>query len=215
MAKVLETHFSISPFNEYSGFISFRIDWFDLLPVQGILKSLLQHHSSKASILQPSPFFLVQLSHSYMTPGKTITLTWTIVSKIMPLLFNMLSRLVTRSLWRLVLPRSKCILISWFQPPSVILEPKKIKSLTVFIVSPCICIWCQMPWSPFFECWVLSQRFHSSFTFIKRIFSSSSFSAIRVVSSTYLRLLIFLLTILTPACASFIQCGISHDVLCI
>ena len=120
MAKFLEIQFSISPFNEYSGLISFRIDWFDLLAVQWILKSLIQHHSSKVSILRPSAFFLVQLSHPYMTPGKTITLTWTIVSKIMPLLFNMLSRLVTA-----FLPRSKCILILWFQPPSaVILEPE-------------------------------------------------------------------------------------------
>ena len=120
--------FSISPSNEYSGLIFFRIDWLDLLAVQGTLKSLLQHHSSKASILQHSAFFTVQLSHPYMTTGKTIALTrWTLVSKVMALLFNMLSRLVIA-----FLPRSKCILISWLQSPSaVILEPPKIKSLTV------------------------------------------------------------------------------------
>ena len=125
--------FSISPSNEYSGLISFRMDWLDLLAVQGTLKSLLQHHSSKASNLQHSAFFMVQLSYSYMTTGKTIALTrQTFVSKVMSLLFNMLSRLVIA-----FLPRSKRHLISWLQSPSaVILEPKKIKSHTVSIVSP-------------------------------------------------------------------------------
>ena len=120
--------FSISPSNEHSGLISFRMDWLDLLAVQGTLKSLLQHHSSKASILQCSAFFMVQLSHPYMTTGKTIALTrWTFVGKVMSLLFNMLSRLVIT-----FLPRSKHLLISWLQlPSSVILEPPKIKSLTV------------------------------------------------------------------------------------
>ena len=120
--------FSISPSNEYSGWISFRMDWLDLLAVQGTLKSLLQHHSSKASILRLSAFFIVQLSHPYMTTGKTIGLTrQTFVGKVMSLLFNMLSRLVIA-----FLPRSKRLLISWLQSPSVvILEPKKIKSLTV------------------------------------------------------------------------------------
>ena len=115
-------HFSISPSNEYSGLISFRIDLLDLLAVQGTLKSLLQHHSSKASILRHSAFFRVQLSHPYMTTGKTIALTrWTFVSKVMSLLFNMLSRLVIT-----FLPRSKRLLISWLQSPSaVILEPPK------------------------------------------------------------------------------------------
>ena len=114
-------NFSISPPNEYSGLISFRIDWFGLLAVQGTLKSLLQHHSSKASILWCSAFFTVQLSHPYMTTGKTIALTrWTFVSKVMSLLFNMLSRLV-----KTFLSRSKRFLISWLQSPSaVILEPK-------------------------------------------------------------------------------------------
>jgi hypothetical protein len=114
--------FSISPSNEHPGLISFRMDWLDLLAVQGTLKSLLQHHSSKASILQHSAFFTVQLSHPYMTTGKTIALTrWTFVGKVMSLLLNMLSRLVIT-----FLPRSKCLLISWLQPPSaVILEPQK------------------------------------------------------------------------------------------
>ena len=112
------------------------MDWLDLLAVQGTLKSLLQHHSPKASILQHSAFFVLQLSHPYMTTGKTIALTRrTFVGKVMPLLFNMLSRLVTT-----FLPRSKCLLISWLQSPSaVILEPQKIKSATVSTVSPFIC----------------------------------------------------------------------------
>ena len=128
--------FSISPSNEYSGLISFRMDWFYVLAVQGTLKSLLQHHSSKASILQCSAFFLVELSHPYMTTGKTIALTrQTFVGKVMSLLFNILSRLVIT-----FLPRSRRLLISWLQSPSaVILEPPKIKSATVSAVSPSIC----------------------------------------------------------------------------
>ena len=128
--------FSISPSNEYSGLISFRIDWLDLLAVQETLKSLLQHHSSKASILQHSAFVTVQLSHPYMTNGKTIALTrWTFVGKIMSLLYNMLSKLVIA-----FLPRSKHLLISWLQSPSaVILEPKNIKSVTVSVIFPSIC----------------------------------------------------------------------------
>ena len=119
--------FSISPSNEYLELISFRMDWLDLLAVQGTLKSLLQHHISKASILQHSAFFTVQLSHPYTTTGKTIALTrWTFAGKVMSLFFNMLSNLVIT-----FLPRSKCLLISWLQSPSaVILEPKKIKSLS-------------------------------------------------------------------------------------
>ena len=119
--------YSISPSNEYSGLISFRMDSLDLLAVQGTLKSLLQHHSSKASILWCSAFFIVQLSHPHTTTGKTIALTrWTFVGKVMSLLFNMLSRLIIA-----FLPRSKCLLISWLQSPSaVILEPPKIKSLS-------------------------------------------------------------------------------------
>ena len=120
--------FSISPSNEYSGLISFRMDWLDLLAVQGTLKSLLQHHSSKASYFRHSAFLIVQLLHPYMTTGKTIALTRrTFVGKVMSLLFNMLSRLVIA-----FLPRNKCLLISWLQSPSaVILEPPKIKSATV------------------------------------------------------------------------------------
>ena len=125
--------FSISPSNEHPGLISFRMDWLDLLAVQGTLKSLLQHHSSKASILWHSAFFTVQLSRPYMTTGKTIALTrWTFVGKVMSLLFNMLSRLIIP-----FLPRSKRLLISWLQSPSaVISESPQIKSATV---SPFIC----------------------------------------------------------------------------
>ena len=128
--------FSISPSNEYSGLISFRTDWLDLLGVQGTLKSLLQHHSSKASILQCSAFFMVQLSYPYMTTRKNIALTRrTFVGKVMSLLFIMLSRLVIAFLLR-----SKCLLISWLQSPSaVILEPPKVKSRTVSTVYPSIC----------------------------------------------------------------------------
>ena len=118
--------FTISPSNECSGLISFRMDWLDFLAVQGTIKSLLQHHSSKASILWCSAFFIVQLTHPYMTTGKIIPLTvWTFVSTVMSLLFIVLSRLVIT-----FPPRSKCLLISWLQSPSaVILEPKKIMSL--------------------------------------------------------------------------------------
>ena len=119
---------SISPYNEHSGLISFRMDWLDIFAVQGTLKSLLQHQSSKASILRYSAFFTVQLSHPYMTTGKTIALTRrTLVGKVMSLVLNMLSRLVIT-----FLPRSKSLLISWLQSPSaVILEPRKIKADTV------------------------------------------------------------------------------------
>ena len=139
--------FSISSSNEHPGLISFRMNWLDLLAVQGTLKTLLQHYSSKASILWHSALFTVQLSHPYMTTGKTIALTrWTFVGKVMSLLFNMLSRLVIT-----FLPRSKRLLISWLQsPPSaVILEPRKIKSDTVSTVSPSISheVVGWMPWS--------------------------------------------------------------------
>ena len=127
--------FSISVSNEYARLSSFMMDWLDLLAVQGTLKSLLQHHSSKASILGGSAFFIIQLSHPYMTTGKTIALTrWTFVGKVISLLFNTLSRLIIT-----FLPRSKRPLISWPQSPSaVILECKKIKSVTVSTVSPSI-----------------------------------------------------------------------------
>ena len=140
--------FNISPSNEHPGLISFRMDWVDLLAVQWTLKSLLQHHSSKASILQHSAFFITQLSHPYMTTGKTTALTrWTFVGKVMSLLFNILSRLVIT-----FLPRSKCLLISWLQSPSaVILEPKKVK------VSLCFhCFPIYLPWSDGTRCHDLS-----------------------------------------------------------
>ena len=135
--------FSISPSNEHPGQISFRMDWLDILAVQGTLKHILQHHSSKALVLQCSAFFIVQLSHPYMTTGKTIALTRrTFVDKLMSLLFNMLSRLVIT-----LLPRSKRLLISWLQSPSaVILEPRK-------IVSYCFhCFPIYFPWSDGTRC---------------------------------------------------------------
>ena len=176
--------------------------WLDLLPVQGTLKSLLQHHSSKASILRHPAFFIIHLSHPYMINGKTIALTrQTFVGKVMSLLFNMLSRLVIT-----FLPRSKHLLISWLQSPSaVILEPKKIKSAIVSTISPYICHDTMGADDMILVFWMLSFKPTFSlpcFTFIKRFFSSSSLSAIRVVSSAYLRLLIFLLAILIPAFAS-------------
>ena len=166
------------------------------MSIQGTLKRLLQHHSSKASILWHSAFLIVQLLHPYMTTGKTIALTrQTFVGKVMSLLFNMLSRLVIT-----FLPRNKHLLISWLQSPSaVILEPPKIKSVTVSTVSPSICHEVMGPDAMILVFWML--RFKptfslSSFTFIKRLFRSSSLSAIRVVSSVYLRVLIFLPAIL-------------------
>ena len=131
----IEVSASVLLMNGYSGLTSFRIDWFDLLAVQGTLKGLIQQHSSKASILRGSAFFIVQLSRPYMTTGKTISMTrWTFVDKVISLLSNMLSRLVIT-----FLPRSKRLLISWLQSPSaVILELRKIKSATVFTVSPSI-----------------------------------------------------------------------------
>ena len=165
--------FNISPSSEYSAWIYFRMDWLDLLAVQGTLKSLPQHHSSKASILQCSPFFIVQLSHPYMTTGKTIALTgWTFVSKIMSLLFNMQSRLIIT-----FLPRSKCPLIPCLQSPSaVILESRKIKSSTVSTVSPSICHEVMEPDAMILvsEYWALSQLFPSPLSLsLIRLFSSS------------------------------------------
>ena len=163
------------------------MDWLGLLAVQGTLKSLIQHHSSKASILLCSAFFIAQLSHPYMTTGKIIALTrQTCVCKVMSLLFNMLSRLVTT-----FLPSSKRLLISWLQSPSaVILELKKIKSLTVFSVSPSICHQVMGPDAMILVFWMSFKPtlILSSLTFIKRLFSSSSLSAKRVLSSAYLRL---------------------------
>ena len=202
VAKYWSFSFSITSSKEYSGMISFSIDWLDLLEVQGTVKSLLKYHSSKASIPWCSAFFMAQLSHPYMTIGKITALTrWTFTGKIMSLLLNMLSRLVIAFLPM----QSKCLLISWLQSPSaVILKPKKIKSVTVSIVSPSICHEIMGPDAMILAFWMLNFKptfSLSSFTFIKRLFSSS-LSAIRVVSSAYLRLLIFLPEILIPACAS-------------
>ena len=159
--------FGFSTSNEYSGLISFRIDWFDFLAVQGTLKSHLQHHSSKASVLQCSAFFIVQLLHLYMTTGKTIALTrWTFVGKVMSLLFNTLSRFVIA-----FLPRSKCLLILWLQsPPAVILEPKKIKFVPVSTVSPSICHEVMGPDVMILVFWMLSfkQLFHSPLSLSSR-----------------------------------------------
>ena len=152
--KYWSISFSISPSNEHPGLISYRMDWVDLLAIQGTLESLLQHHSSKASILRHSAFFIVQLSHAYMTTGKTIALTgWTLVGKIMSLLFNMLSRLVLA-----FLPVSKHLLTSWLQSPSaVILEPPKIVSHYFHLFA--MRWWDMIPWFYFSECWVLSQLY--------------------------------------------------------
>ena len=136
--KYWSLSFSNSSSKEYSGLISFGIDWFDLLAVQGTLKNLLQHHSSKASILWCSAFFMIQLSHPYMTTGKTIALTmWTFISKVMSLLFNMLSRLVIY-----FLPRSKCLLISWLQLPSAGIMDSEKTGLKQFLLFSCfLCIY--------------------------------------------------------------------------
>ena len=161
------------------------MDWLDLLAVHGTLKGLLQHHSSKASILRRSAFFIVQLSHPYMTTGKTIVLTGcTFVDTVMSLLFNMLSRLVIT-----FLPRSKCLLISWLQLPSrVIFEPKERKSVTASTFTLSIChemvdldavsyVFCMLSFKPVFSLFF--------YTLIKKLFSSSSLSAVRVVPSAY------------------------------
>ena len=161
--KYWSFRFNISPSNEYSGLVSFRMDWLDLLAVQGTLKSFPQHHSSKASILRHSAFFVVQLSHPYMTTGKTIALIrWTFVSKIMSVVFNMLSRLVIA-----LLARSKRILISWLQSPSaVILESKK-ESLSLFLYLP----WSDGTW--YHDVNFLNVEFQASF-FICMAYSGSS-----------------------------------------
>ena len=178
---------SVLPMNSQS----FMIDYFDLLAVQGTVKSLLQHHSAKATILWHSAFFMAQISDPYMNTGQTIPLTiWTFVSKVMFLLFNMLSRLVIT-----FIPRRKCLLISWLQSLStVILEPNNIKSETVDIFSLPIYHEVMGPDAMILDFWML--RFKpdfslSCFTFIKWLFSSYSLSAIMVVLSAYVRLLIF------------------------
>ena len=209
--------FSIILSKEIPGLISFRTDWVDLLAVQGTLKSLLQHHSSKASVLRCSAFFTVQLSHPYMTTRKTITLTrWTFVGKVISLLLNTISRLVIT-----FLPRSKRLLISWLQSPSsVILEPPKIKSDTVSTVSTSISYEVMRPDAMILVFWVLSFKptfSLSSFTFNKRLFSSSSLSAISVVSyainNQYQVIDISPGNLDSSLC--FFQPSVSHDVLCI
>ena len=202
--------FSISPSNEYSGLISFRIDWFDLLAVQGTLRSLFQHHSSKASILWCFAFFMVQFSQPYLTTGKTVDWLYGPLLAELPLLVNTMPRSVTA-----FLPRSNHLLISRLQSPStVILEPKKRISVTTSTF-------------PLPSAWINGAGCHGiflifslklafslcSFTLIKRLFNSSSLSAIRVVSSTYLMLLMFLLPISILACNScspafFMMCSV-------
>ena len=194
--------FSISSSNEHSGLTSIRMDWLDLLAVQGTLKSLLQHHSSKASILRCSAFFILQLSHPYMTTGKTIALTkWTFVGQAMSLLLNMLSKLVITFSFKeqasfnfmaavtiysdFGAPKNKvCLCFHSF--PIYFHEMMRPDAM--------ILVFCVLSFKPNYSL--------SSFTFIKRLFGSSSLSAIRVVSSAYLRLLIFLPEILIPACTS-------------
>ena len=177
------------------------MDWLDLLAAQGTLKSLLQHHSSKASILLCPALFMVQLSQLYITTGKTTALLiWTLVSKVMSLLFNMLSRLVIA-----FLPRSKCLNFMAAVTICSDFGAQENKVSPVFIVSPSICHEVMGPDAMIFVLWMLSFKSNfslSCFTFIKRLFSSSSLSAIRVVSSAYLRLLIFLPAVLILACAS-------------
>ena len=196
--KIWSFSFIVNPSKEYSGLISFRNDWFDPRDSQESPPT----PQFKSIISLAVSFLYGPLSHPYMTTGKTIALTrWTLVSKVMSLLFNTLSRLVI-----VFLPRNKHLLISWLQSPcAVLLEPKKIKSLTVSIVSPSNCqevmgldamilVFRMLTFKPTFSL--------PSFTFIKRLFSSSSLSAMRVVSSAPLSLLIFLLAIMIPVCAS-------------
>ena len=203
VAKVLEFQLQHQSFQwTFRTNFSFRMNWFYFLAVQGTLKHLLQHHRSKASILQHSAFFIDQLSHPYKTTGKNRALTrWTFVGKAMSLLLNILSSLVIT-----FLPRSKCLLISWLKSPSaVIFEPPKIKFTTLSIVSPSISHEVMGLDALILVFWMLSFKLTFSlysFSCIKRLFSSSSLSVIRMVSSAYLRLLIFLLDILIPACAS-------------
>ena len=210
----MECQLTISPSNEYSGLTSFRMDWLDLLGVQGTLKSLLQHQGSKASILRHSAFFTVQLSHPYMTAGKTIALTrWTFVGKVMSLLLNMPSRLVIT-----FLPRSKRLLISWLQSPSAaILEAPQNKLSHCFHRFPIY-----LPWNDGTRCHDLSflnvelwantlSFFTVLFTFIKRLFISSSLSAIRVCVICVSEVIDISPGSLDSSLC-FIQPGISHDV---
>ena len=202
--------YSISPSSEYSGLISFRMDWFNILTVQRTLKRLLQHHSTKAWILQCSSFIRVQISHPYMTIGKTIALTRrTFVGKVMSLLFNMLSRLVIT-----FLPVSKCLLISWLQSPSaVILEPKKIKSVTV---SPSICHEVMGPDAMIFVFWMLSFKstFHSPLSLSARgslvLFIFCHKGGVICISEV-----IDISPSNLDSSLCFFQPSVSHDVLCI
>ena len=194
--------FSISPSNEYSGLISFRIGWFDLFAVQGTLKSLLRHHNSKTSILQHSVFLMVQLSHLYLTTENTITLTiWTFVGKVISLLFNVMSRFLI-----VFLPGSKLLIISWLLSPSaMIFEPKKIKSANASAFSPSICHEVMGPDTMILVFWMLSFKpafFTLFFHPHQEAFQFFFIFAIKIVSSSYLRLLIFFLAILIPACVS-------------
>ena len=203
--------FNISPTNEHPGLISLRMDWLDLLAVQGTLKSLLQHHSWKASILLHSAFFIVQLSHPYMTTGKTIALTrQPFVGKVMSLLFNMLSRLAIT-----FLPRSKHLLISWLQSPSaLILESKKIKSATV---SPSISHEVMGPDAMILVFWMLSFKptfSLSTFTFIKRLFSFF-FTFCQKGGVICISEVIDISPGNLDSSLCFFQSSISHDVLCI
>ena len=191
------------------------IDWLDLLAVQGTLKSLLQHHNSKAPILWHLTFFMIQFSHSYTTIGRTrVSTIHTCVGKVMSLLFNTLSRFITA-----FHQRSKCLLISWLHSPfAVILEPKRIKSMTASTFPPSIChevmgldamilVFLMLSFKPAFSL--------SSFTIIRRLFSFSLLSAIRVVSSTYLRVFLDVSPVSLDSSLWFIQPWIFHDVLCI
>ena len=193
--------FSISPSSEHPELISFRMDWLDLLAVQGTLKSLLQHHTSKASILRRSAFFTVQLSHPYLTTGKTIALTrWTFVGKVRSLLLSMLSRLVIT-----FLPRSKCLNFMAAVTICSDFGAQGNKACQFPFFSPTIWHELMGPDAMILVFWMLNCKptfSLSSFTFINRLFSSSSLSAMRVVSSAYLRLLTFLSAILILACAS-------------
>ena len=184
------------------------MNWFDLLAVQGPPKSLLQHHSSKTSILRLSAFFIVQLSHPHTTPGKTIALTrWIFDDKVMSLLFNMLSRFFVA-----FLSRSKCLLISWLQSPSAVISgPKKIKSITVSIVSPSICHNVMGPNTMIFVFWSFKPAFSlSSFTFTKRFFTFCYKVGVICVC-----VLIDISPSNLDSSLCFIQLSISYDVLCI
>ena len=193
--------FSISLSKEHPRLVSLRMDWWDLLAVQGTLKSLLQHHSSKASFFWHSAFFTVQISYQYMTTGKTIALTrWTFIGKVMSLFFKMRSKVdITFP------PRSKCLLISWLQSPSAVILGPKNKAWHCFHCFPIYSPWCDGTRCHDLRCRMLCFKPSfslSCFTFIKRLYTSSSFSAISVVLSAYLRLLTFLLAIWTPVSAS-------------